>query len=63
MKRRKVKNFILKAITAVATFTFLLGACSLDSVSTVPMVMCAGSLLWLIPFAFANREVCEDASR
>jgi len=49
-----MKNAILKTITAIMIFIFLLGAACLDSISNVPAVMCVVSLCWLAPFAYVN---------
>ena len=50
-----MKNAILKTITAIMIFIFLLGAACLDSISNIPAVMCIIALAWLAPFAYANR--------
>lgn len=52
--RRRIKNAILKAITAIAGTVFVLSACMLDSESYIPMILCMASGLWLSAFAYAN---------
>ena len=54
-----MKNMVLKAITALATGLFLVSACAMDSVSYIPVVVCAASLSWLGLFGYANVEGVE----
>ena len=51
-----MKNTVLKAITAISTGLFIVSACAMDSVSYIPVIVCASSLLWLGLFGYANVE-------
>lgn len=54
-RKRKIKNFILKAISYFMGMVFILGACALDSEGTnVPFLMIVVSMMWLLPFGYAN---------
>ena len=52
--KRKTKNAILKSITAVAGTAFVIGALAFDSEGNIPVIMCAASLAWLVPFVYIN---------
>lgn len=52
--RRRIKNAILKTITAIAGLVFILSACALDSDSWLPFIALCISALWLSVFAYAN---------
>lgn len=52
--RKRIKNAILKAITAIAGTVFILSACMLDSDSWIPFITLTVSGLWLSAFAYAN---------
>lgn len=54
-----MKNTVLKAITAISTGLFIVSACAMDSVSYIPVIVCAASLLWLGLFGYANVEGVE----
>ena len=57
MKRktmRKVHNGFLKASAMAASLTFIVTGSMLDSVSWTPTIICAGCLLYLAAFAYAN---------
>lgn len=56
MKRKKLKNIILKTVAYIMVFLFLLSGCALDSNSWVPCIVCGASLAWLALFAYANKE-------
>ena len=59
--KRKIKNFILKSITWVASILFLLSACALDSESMIPSIVLLVSMGWLALFIYANSEWIEGA--
>ena len=54
-----MKNFILKLITAVAWMAFLLGGCSLESNSIVPVIAVLLGIAWIALFYMANSETLE----
>ena len=51
-----MKNKILTLITTLAALSCILGMLLIDSKSVAPVVMIGISLLWLIPFYYANRD-------
>lgn len=56
MKRRRVKNKVLKTITAIVGVLWLFSACSLDSISNIPIIvnlLCTG---WIFLIFLANKE-------
>lgn len=54
-KIRKIRIAILKVITLIAGFLFLIGACSLDSADiTIPVILIVVSVLWLALMGIAN---------
>ena len=56
MKRRRVKNKVLKTITAIVGVLWLFSACSLDSISNIPIIVnliCTG---WIFLIFLANKE-------
>jgi len=56
MKRKNIKNTILKATARIMGILFLVSACALDSDSWIPHIVCMVSLLWLALFAYANGQ-------
>lgn len=58
MRRRlnKIRIAILKTITAVAVFGFIVSGCALDSESNIPINICGICLAWLVLMTIANRE-------
>ncbi|MBQ3326197.1 MAG: hypothetical protein IJG86_00240 [Clostridia bacterium] len=54
-----MKNTILKASVVVSGAVFLLSACALDSLSTVPMILTAVSGGYLAVFGLVNQEAIE----
>lgn len=56
MKRKKLKNIILKTVAYIMVFLFLVAGCALDSDSWIPHIVCIVSLLWLALFAYANGQ-------
>lgn len=56
MKKRKVKNKILKATITLAVVAFFIFATALDSQSNIPFVICLVCMLYIGVFAYANRE-------
>lgn len=52
---RKVKNFMLKSITAISFLTTLFLACCMDSECwKVPICIMVACILWIFIFSFAN---------
>ena len=51
-----MRNKILTLITTIATLCCILGMVTIDSESTIPLYMIGISLLWLIPFFYANKD-------
>lgn len=58
--KRQMKNTVLRVINTVAFVVFLLGACTLDSDSYIPLIMAIGGAAWLMLFYFVNAEILED---
>lgn len=56
MKKKNIKNKILKATAWIMGILFLVSACALDSDSWIPHIVCMVSLLWLALFAYANGQ-------
>ena len=56
MKKRKLKNKILKATITLAVVAFFIFATALDSQSNIPFVICLVCMLYIGVFAYANRE-------
>lgn len=56
MKKKKLKNRILKTITAIAGAGVVVSGCCLDSESNVPLIICGVCLAWLTLFTVANVE-------
>lgn len=54
MKRRKIKNFVLKAMACIMFLAWAVSGCLLDSASWIPGAVCIGSFAWLMLFAYAN---------
>lgn len=54
-----MKNKILKTSAVISGAVFLLSACALDSLSTVPMILTAVSGAYLAVFGLANQEAIE----
>ena len=55
-KRRKLKNVILKGITAFAGINCAFWGCAIDSESMIPFWICLICSGWLLLFAYANFE-------
>ena len=51
-----MKNIVLKTITILVAFIFIVSASCLDSLSWVPAIVCVASLGYLLLFALANKE-------
>lgn len=51
---KKVKNFTLKAITALALIAFSIGGCSFDNNVPLSIVLCTVSIAWLAIFTYVN---------
>ena len=62
MLRRKIKNCILKTVTWIMGFTFLLAASAIDSPSWIPTVLCIISAGYLLLFDLANCEIAYQES-
>jgi hypothetical protein len=59
--KRKIKNFILKAISVISAFILIISICFIDSQNSVPFYISIGiSLLWLVPFGIANGVFKND---
>lgn len=56
MKKRKLKNKILKVTITLAVVAFFIFATALDSQSNIPFVICLVCMLYIGVFAYANRE-------
>ena len=54
MSKRKIKNFILKTITAIAAIGFGIFVNAIDSPSWIPTIICVVCMIWLTLFAYAN---------
>lgn len=55
--RRRVKNAVIKTVTAIMTILFILSAGCLDTPNTnVPIIMCFVSVTWLLLFVLANAK-------
>lgn len=52
--KEKIKNCILKGTAMLASVTFIMSACCLDSESWLPFILCMVSMTWLAVFAYAN---------
>lgn len=51
---RYLKNVILKGITAINGFSFLLFASCADTDSWIPFIMCCVNVTWFTLFGYAN---------
>lgn len=51
---RKLHNSILKASAMAASITFVVSGSMIDSHSWKPTIICAGCILYLAVFAYAN---------
>lgn len=62
MKRKKIKNVLLKAFAYIMGFLLLLSGCALDSDSWIPHIVFFICMAWLALFAYANGAlgVIED---
>ena len=56
MKKRKLKNKILKATITLAVVAFFIFATALDSQSDIPFIVCTVCITYLGVFAYAKRE-------
>ncbi len=55
--RRRVKNTIIKTVTAIMAILFILSAGCLDTPNTnVPIIVCFISEAWLLLFVLANAK-------
>lgn len=54
--RRKIRNTILRTITAIAAATCVIGAMLLDSESLIPTAMVMGGIVWLGLFYWAQER-------
>ena len=50
-----MKNKILKTVMTIVLFIWCYSACALDSLSNIPLVVCAITTGILALFAYANR--------
>lgn len=56
MKRRKLKNKFLKAVTWSAGIGVIVSACCLDSESNIPLYICIACAAWLCLMIAANAD-------
>jgi hypothetical protein len=57
-KLHKIRIAILKAITWIASFLFIISVCALDSADiTIPVMVMLASGLWLTLIIFANEKL------
>lgn len=49
-----MKNKILKVVTSIVGFLWLVSVCAIDSASWIPTIICAICSAYLILFAYAN---------
>lgn len=56
MQKSKIKNNILKGSAMLASLTFFVSGCMIDSKSWIPTIICAGCMAYLAVFAYANRD-------
>lgn len=54
--RKKIRNTILRSITAIAAATCVIGAMLLDSESLIPTAMVMGGIVWLGFFYWAQER-------
>ena len=54
--KRRIKNTILKTVTAIMAVLFIVSATALDSPSRIPLVVCSIAEAWLLLFMYANRK-------
>ena len=53
-------RLILKLVTAVDGFVFILAASCLDSISWIPAIVAGATLSWLAAYAYANNWFDEE---
>lgn len=56
MKKKKMKNKILKTITILAGVLMFISICCLDSESWIPAIVLGICMAWLGLFLLANKE-------
>ena len=54
--RKKIHNFVLKALVTLATFGVVTSGSMLDSDSLLPAIICGVCLAFIGLFVYANRE-------
>lgn len=54
--KRRLRNTILRSITAMAAAAFVIGAMLLDSESLIPTAMVMGGIVWLTLFYYAQER-------
>lgn len=61
-KRKKIKNFILKAIMSIVFFVWCYSVCTLDAPSWTPFIVMIVTSAILVAFAYVNGAFgeCED---
>ena len=53
-----MKNKILKTITTIMAGCFVLGGCGLGAPDkTIPLIMCAVSMAWILLFFYVNPNI------
>lgn len=53
---RKMKNIILKTISAIAFIVLIISVCCVDSDTNIFYYLIIVSSFWLLPFSIANKE-------
>lgn len=62
MKRKVLKRVhkgFLKASVMAASLTFIVSGMMLDNLSLTPFIVCAGCILYIAAFVYANRREFE----
>lgn len=56
MQKSKIKKNILKGSAMLASLTFIVSGCMVDSRSWIPTIICTVCMAYLALFAYANRN-------
>lgn len=57
MQKSKIKKTILKGSAMLASLTFIVSGCMIDSRSWIPTIICTVCMSYLAVFAYANRDM------
>ncbi len=60
MKKTRIRNKMMKAITWCMAVIFILSVCSLDSPSWIPTIVCAISLMYLSVAVYIDNKRKEE---